>query len=248
MYWVYWFLVILVLKRRLQQSRCCDLNVVGVKSETRYTKRQQVLERGLKLNNNRPFLLYIPTLITYDNIPLSVQDAEAAYGPWPIYRSRNRQLPIGPHIIIFLLPHSAPLSQRKFIVASRICKPATNSDSPHALRPVLVTKHQGEIQRPQEQKLLLLFLVSFARTLRQVFLPRSHRRTVNLPLHRRRSSPATRVKMPTVHLLDYVAGNIRSLVNAIEKLGYDVEWIKSPEDVPKAEVCRRLRLPPSNRL
>ncbi|KAI9167744.1 Imidazole glycerol phosphate synthase hisHF [Paramyrothecium foliicola] len=41
--------------------------------------------------------------------------------------------------------------------------------------------------------------------------------------------------MPTVHLLDYVAGNIRSLVNAIEKLGYEVEWIKSPEDVEKAE-------------
>lgn len=43
--------------------------------------------------------------------------------------------------------------------------------------------------------------------------------------------------MPTVHLLDYVAGNIRSLVNAIELLGYDVEWIKSPEDVANAEVC-----------
>lgn len=42
--------------------------------------------------------------------------------------------------------------------------------------------------------------------------------------------------MPTVHLLDYVAGNIRSLVNAIEKVGYTVAWIKSPEDVPKAEV------------
>ncbi|KAI4755608.1 imidazole glycerol phosphate synthase HisHF [Aureobasidium sp. EXF-3400] len=41
--------------------------------------------------------------------------------------------------------------------------------------------------------------------------------------------------MPTVHLLDYVAGNIRSLVNAIEKVGYTVEWIKSPEDVPNAE-------------
>ncbi|KJZ76293.1 Imidazole glycerol phosphate synthase hisHF [Hirsutella minnesotensis 3608] len=41
--------------------------------------------------------------------------------------------------------------------------------------------------------------------------------------------------MPTVHLLDYVAGNIRSLVNAIEKLGYHVEWVRSPEDVPKAE-------------
>ncbi|KAK4068736.1 uncharacterized protein Triagg1_7096 [Trichoderma aggressivum f. europaeum] len=41
--------------------------------------------------------------------------------------------------------------------------------------------------------------------------------------------------MPTVHLLDYVAGNIRSLVNAIEKLGYQVDWVRSPEDVPKAE-------------
>jgi imidazoleglycerol phosphate synthase glutamine amidotransferase subunit HisH len=42
--------------------------------------------------------------------------------------------------------------------------------------------------------------------------------------------------MPTVHLLDYVAGNVRSLVNAINKVGYDVEWIKSPEDVKNAEV------------
>ncbi|KAM0485283.1 hypothetical protein ACHAPX_001267 [Trichoderma viride] len=41
--------------------------------------------------------------------------------------------------------------------------------------------------------------------------------------------------MPTVHLLDYVAGNIRSLVNAIEKLGYEVDWVRSPEDVPRAE-------------
>ncbi|KAK4039883.1 hypothetical protein C8A01DRAFT_46701 [Parachaetomium inaequale] len=46
--------------------------------------------------------------------------------------------------------------------------------------------------------------------------------------------------MPTVHLLDYVAGNVRSLVNAIEKVGYEVEWIRSPEDVANAE---RLILP-----
>ncbi|KAK3674462.1 Histidine biosynthesis bifunctional protein hisB [Recurvomyces mirabilis] len=39
----------------------------------------------------------------------------------------------------------------------------------------------------------------------------------------------------TVHLLDYAAGNVRSLVNAIEKLGWEVEWVKSPEDVQKAE-------------
>lgn len=42
--------------------------------------------------------------------------------------------------------------------------------------------------------------------------------------------------MPTVHLLDHVAGNVRSLVNAIEKVGYEVEWIKSPQDIKKAEV------------
>jgi glutamine amidotransferase/cyclase len=42
--------------------------------------------------------------------------------------------------------------------------------------------------------------------------------------------------MPTVHLLDYVAGNVRSLVNAIEKVGYTVDWVKSPADVPSAEV------------
>ena len=41
--------------------------------------------------------------------------------------------------------------------------------------------------------------------------------------------------MPTVHLLDYVAGNIRSLVNAIEKCGYEVSWIKSPDQVQHAE-------------
>ncbi|KAJ4347276.1 Histidine biosynthesis bifunctional protein hisB [Didymosphaeria variabile] len=41
--------------------------------------------------------------------------------------------------------------------------------------------------------------------------------------------------MPTVHMLDYVAGNVRSLVNAIEKVGYTVEWVRSPADVPAAE-------------
>ena len=45
-------------------------------------------------------------------------------------------------------------------------------------------------------------------------------------------------KMPKVHLLDYAAGNIRSLVNAIEKLGWEVEWIESPDDVAEAEVSK----------
>ena len=43
--------------------------------------------------------------------------------------------------------------------------------------------------------------------------------------------------MPTVHLLDYVAGNVRSLANAIEKLGYSIEWVKDPKDIDSAEVC-----------
>ncbi|KAI0143072.1 putative bifunctional histidine biosynthesis protein hishf [Xylariaceae sp. FL1272] len=41
--------------------------------------------------------------------------------------------------------------------------------------------------------------------------------------------------MPTVHLLDYVAGNVRSLVNAIEKCGYTVSWIRSPADLSSAD-------------
>lgn len=41
--------------------------------------------------------------------------------------------------------------------------------------------------------------------------------------------------MSTVHLLDYVAGNVRSLTNAIEKLGFQIEWIKEPKDIEKAE-------------
>jgi len=40
----------------------------------------------------------------------------------------------------------------------------------------------------------------------------------------------------TVHLLDYVAGNVRSLVNAIEKVGFTVVWIKDPKDFQSAEV------------
>lgn len=42
--------------------------------------------------------------------------------------------------------------------------------------------------------------------------------------------------MPVVHLLDYVAGNVRSLANAIEKLGFSIEWVRQPADISKAEV------------
>ena len=40
----------------------------------------------------------------------------------------------------------------------------------------------------------------------------------------------------TVHLLNYVAGNWRSLVNAIEKVGYHVEEIHRPDEIPAADV------------
>lgn len=48
--------------------------------------------------------------------------------------------------------------------------------------------------------------------------------------------------MPVIHMLDYAAGNIRSLVNAIEKLGWQVEWIRKPEDVAKADVRIALQM------
>ena len=45
-----------------------------------------------------------------------------------------------------------------------------------------------------------------------------------------------------MHILDYVAGNVRSLANAVERLGYTVEWIKEPSDISKAEVSISLKL------
>lgn len=48
--------------------------------------------------------------------------------------------------------------------------------------------------------------------------------------------------MPTVHILDYVAGNVRSLANAVERLGFTVEWVKEPCDISKAEVSTSLKL------
>jgi glutamine amidotransferase/cyclase len=39
-----------------------------------------------------------------------------------------------------------------------------------------------------------------------------------------------------LYLLDYGAGNVRSLANSLGKIGYDFEWIKSPTDFDKAEV------------
>jgi glutamine amidotransferase/cyclase len=42
-------------------------------------------------------------------------------------------------------------------------------------------------------------------------------------------------------MLDYGAGNVRSLVNAVEKLGYNITFVKDPSDLKKAEVRIRAR-------
>jgi len=40
----------------------------------------------------------------------------------------------------------------------------------------------------------------------------------------------------SVSLLDYGAGNVRSVVNAVKKLGYQVDLIQNPTDIHKAKV------------
>lgn len=39
-----------------------------------------------------------------------------------------------------------------------------------------------------------------------------------------------------LYLLDYGAGNVRSLANSLKRLGYDFQWISAPEDFDKATV------------
>lgn len=41
---------------------------------------------------------------------------------------------------------------------------------------------------------------------------------------------------PTVSILSYGAGNIRSLVNAIEQIGFETKFVQSPAEIEKAEV------------
>lgn len=40
----------------------------------------------------------------------------------------------------------------------------------------------------------------------------------------------------TLYLLDYGAGNVKSLANSLKKLGHDFIWIEKPEDFAKADV------------
>lgn len=42
--------------------------------------------------------------------------------------------------------------------------------------------------------------------------------------------------MTGTYLLDYGAGNVRSLVNAVKKLGHDITFVKDPSDILKADV------------
>lgn len=44
--------------------------------------------------------------------------------------------------------------------------------------------------------------------------------------------------MPGLYMLDYGAGNVRSLVNAVNRLGYDLQFVKDPSDILKADVSK----------
>jgi len=39
-----------------------------------------------------------------------------------------------------------------------------------------------------------------------------------------------------LYLLDYGAGNVQSLANALKKLGHEFQWISQPSDFAKATV------------
>lgn len=39
-----------------------------------------------------------------------------------------------------------------------------------------------------------------------------------------------------LYLLDYGAGNVRSLANSLTKLGYEFTWVTSPDDLANASV------------
>jgi glutamine amidotransferase/cyclase len=41
-----------------------------------------------------------------------------------------------------------------------------------------------------------------------------------------------------LYVLDYGAGNVRSLANTLKRLGYEFNWISSPDDFHKATVGR----------
>ena len=44
------------------------------------------------------------------------------------------------------------------------------------------------------------------------------------------------MERPKAYILGDVAGNLRSLVNAVERVGYEVKWIESPQDISDPNV------------
>lgn len=60
-----------------------------------------------------------------------------------------------------------------------------------------------------------------------------HSRTAVSPRSRRAVS-ARAADDRTVYLLDYGAGNVRSVRNAVQKLGFNICDVQSPLDIPKA--------------
>ena len=42
--------------------------------------------------------------------------------------------------------------------------------------------------------------------------------------------------MPGLYMLDYGAGNVRSLVNAVNRLGFEMKFVEDPSDILKADV------------
>lgn len=46
-------------------------------------------------------------------------------------------------------------------------------------------------------------------------------------------------------ILDYGAGNTRSLANTITKLGFEYKFVQAPEDIEKADVRQSLQELPS---
>ena len=47
---------------------------------------------------------------------------------------------------------------------------------------------------------------------------------------------ASQASKPTVTVLDYGAGNVRSVINALELLGCDVDLVRTAKDVRAAEI------------
>lgn len=65
------------------------------------------------------------------------------------------------------------------------------------------------------------------------------------PLSSQPCSPSTSLHVHTamgLYLLDYGAGNVRSLANTLTKLGYEFKWISSPDDFAKASVRVNVRV------